>query len=662
MTIYQTHEQMYQFEHLPVYAAFLLRDHLDDYVRQSINLSREVNVPLLRLLNHLSEAELFQFSKASSIEFLTYLSENRAKQQIEDSLQLWLSNQLPLVSKYDIDAQDITSINYVRARTLKRWLREYTSDLDIILKLNSEIDDLKLGQNTTFANAYIDILKERLEQELHFSRNLINASPGITYIFDFEGRKIIYINGNVEAVMGYTIKEVLGKETDLIADFIHPEDQPVVAELIGDLKMDKQGKTYQAEFRIINKQERYDWLRSYFVIYKRDETGRPSQVLASGYKINEEKETATALLKQEKQLLEAQALAHIGSFDWNIVNDTSESTPELRCIFEADHRQTFDEMMTHVHGDDKRKLRHALHEAFSSGTYSCEFRYIAKSGIKVLEGKGIVAFDGAGKPIKMTGTVQDITMRKQIEENLLKKTLELERSNIQLQEFASVASHDLKEPLRKIVTFADLTSQLEGQALSEKGKTNLQKVIDSAIRMQQLIEAVLSYSAVGIEVEKQWCNLEEILQDTFVLLESRIKDTSAVITTDGLPQVEAVPYQMQQLFQNLIINALKFSRKGEQPRIDIKHKVLSSEEVNNRHLQPASKYLQISVSDNGIGFPEDAKEKIFGLFQRLHGKTAYEGSGLGLAICRKIVESHGGSIAATSAPDKGATFIMVLPV
>jgi signal transduction histidine kinase len=207
-----------------------------------------------------------------------------------------------------------------------------------------------------------------------------------------------------------------------------------------------------------------------------------------------------------------------------------------------------------------------------------------------------------------------------------------------------------------------LTLQLEGQALSEKGKTNLQKVIDSAIRMQQLIEAVLSYSAVGIEVEKQWCNLEEILQDTFVLLESRIKDTSAVITTDGLPQVEAVPYQMQQLFQNLIINALKFSRKGEQPRIDIKHKVLSSEEVNNRHLQPASKYLQISVSDNGIGFPEGAKEKIFGLFQRLHGKTAYEGSGLGLAICRKIVESHGGSITATSVPDEGATFIMVLPV
>jgi light-regulated signal transduction histidine kinase (bacteriophytochrome) len=261
----------------------------------------------------------------------------------------------------------------------------------------------------------------------------------------------------------------------------------------------------------------------------------------------------------------------------------------------------------------------------------------------------------------MTGTVQDITMRKQIEENLLKKTLELERSNIQLQEFASVASHDLKEPLRKIVTFADLTLQLEGQALSEKGKTNLQKVIDSAIRMQQLIEAVLSYSAVGTEVRKQRCNLEELLQDTLVLLEGRIKDTSAVITTDGLPQVEAVPYQMQQLFQNLIINALKFAKKGEQPRIDIKHKVISSEEVNSRHLQPASQYLEISVSDNGIGFPEDAKEKIFGLFQRLHGKSAYEGSGIGLSICRKIAENHGGIINATSEPGKGATFTVTLP-
>lgn len=653
---------MYVFRQLPAYASFLLQHHLDDYVSELTRLSYEVKLPLLNHLKHLSEGELLQFARKGSIAYLTYLSENRAKQQIEDSIEQWLTGQLQLVGKKDVNAEDITIINYVRARTLKRWLRNYSSDIDVILELDAEIDALKLGQNTTFANAYIQVLKERIEEELHFSQNLINASPSITYIFDLNDQRITYINGKVEAITGYTIREVLGKETNLVADFIHPDDQPTVAQLIRQLATDQQGKTYHAEFRLINKEETYDWLRSYCVVYKRDEGGNPVQALVSGYKINEEKKIATALLNQEKQLLEAQAIAHIGSYEWDILNDTLISSPELLKIFGTDRRQPLDEIMERVHPDDKRKLHVALQRAFASGQGACEFRYLSNSGEKVIDGKGVVTFNSDGEPVLMTGTVQDITERKRIEENLLKKTIELERSNIQLQEFASVASHDLKEPLRKIAMFSDIIITSDWDVLPEKTKANVSKITESAQRMQQLIEGILTYSAVGAEGKKQRCSLEAILQEALSNLEYRLKDTNAVVDSDGLPEADVIPFQVQQLFQNLISNSLKFSKKGTQPRVQLTHRFLAAWEAGTIDAEPAERYLQIMVCDNGIGFNNEASEKIFGLFQRLHSKTTYEGSGIGLAICRKIIENHGGQIAATSEPGQGATFVITLPL
>lgn len=257
--------------------------------------------------------------------------------------------------------------------------------------------------------------------------------------------------------------------------------------------------------------------------------------------------------------------------------------------------------------------------------------------------------------------VRDITEQKSKQAELNQKTLELERSNIQLQEFAFIASHDLKEPLRKIATFADMVIISEKNALSERAKTNLQKILDSAMRMQQLTDGILSYSSIGKELQKENYSLEAIFGEVLYNLESRIKETSAFITSDGLPEVKVVPLQIQQLFQNLISNALKFSKKDEAPQITVNHQLLSPTEVAGKNLQAATQYLKISIRDNGIGFDKESTDKIFGLFQRLHGKSAYEGSGLGLAICRRIVENHGGTISATSELGTGSKFTIILP-
>jgi PAS domain S-box-containing protein len=258
--------------------------------------------------------------------------------------------------------------------------------------------------------------------------------------------------------------------------------------------------------------------------------------------------------------------------------------------------------------------------------------------------------------------IRDITEQKSNQAQLEQKTLELEHSNLQLQEFASIASHDLKEPLRKIAMNADIIVATEQQGLSERSQTSIQKIRIAAIRMQKLIDGILSYSSLGGESQKQRYSLEELLQAAILNLESRIKETNAVITSDGLPQAEVLPLQIQQLFQNLISNALKFSKDGTAPIIKVTHTIRSAAQVPDSPMQSVNSFLQIQVSDNGIGFSADASEKIFGLFQRLHSKTAYEGSGLGLAICRKIAENHGGTITATSEHNQGATFNITLPI
>lgn len=652
---------MYKFEYLHHYASYLLEQHLDDYTREQIRLSFEIDLPLLTHFKHFSEEEMFLFAKKGATEFLTNLSNNNAQGHIENSLHRWVTNQIPMIDKLVVEAKDITLINHVRGKALKNWLYVYTSDVGLLLKINGEIDDLLLNYNTALTDAYFGVLKESIEEESHFSTNIINATPGITFIYDLIEQKEIYINGKVEEVMGLKAEEVLAMP-NLIAQLTYSEDLPVVADFLKRVINDNDGKTQQAEYRFRNKQGKYNWLRCYASVYKRDAAGKPLQIIGVAFEISNEKEIASALLKREKQLLEAQAIGQIGSYEWDIVNDKSESTPELRRIFESDKRKTLEELLANVHPDDKDKLKKSLEEAFNTGIYKCEYRYRANKGEKVIDSRGVVTFDEQRKPLILSGTIQDITERKRTEQQLISKTLELERSNVQLQEFAYIASHDLKEPLRKISIFSNFIMASELDVLSEKGKMHFQKITEAIKRMQQLIEGILSYSSLSGQTDKEHYNLQEALGEALNNLELKIKESGAVIKSGSLPVIKGIPFQLQQLFQNLISNALKFSKRDVQPQINILCKVLPGNSSFHPDVRLSKEYLELTFADNGIGFDKAGSEKIFGLFQRLHGRGEYEGSGLGLAICKKITENHGGVITATSQPGHGATFTIILPV
>lgn len=232
---------------------------------------------------------------------------------------------------------------------------------------------------------------------------------------------------------------------------------------------------------------------------------------------------------------------------------------------------------------------------------------------------------------------------------------ELERSNDELQQFAYISSHDLQEPLRKIQTFGDRLRQRHADVLDERGLDYLRRMQDAADRMQTLIQDLLSLSRVGTHTRPfASVDLNVILTQVLADLETHLEATGAQVQLAELPVIEADGTQMRQLFQNLLSNALKF-RRPQAPVVIIVTCEAIADALSGRD------YYQLVVQDNGIGFDEKYSERIFGMFQRLHGRSEYEGTGVGLAICRRIVDRHHGRITAQSGPGQGSTFIVTLP-
>lgn len=231
---------------------------------------------------------------------------------------------------------------------------------------------------------------------------------------------------------------------------------------------------------------------------------------------------------------------------------------------------------------------------------------------------------------------------------------QLQRSNRELEDFASVASHDLQEPLRKIQAFGDRLKVKAGDRLGEDGSDYLKRMLNAAGRMQRLINDLLSFSRVTTRAQPFVpVDLSRIAQEVLADLEMSVELNAGVVQITNLPTIDADATQMRQVLQNLIGNALKFHRPEVSPIVKVAGSV---------HQNGAGEECELTVSDNGIGFEEKYLDRIFNIFQRLHGRGTYEGTGIGLAVCRKIVERHGGTITATSAPGIGSTFIIRLPV
>lgn len=395
--------------------------------------------------------------------------------------------------------------------------------------------------------------------------------------------------------------------------------------------------------------------------------------ICSFYKINRDLQNlkkANNQLMINKEIFEhSEQIAEISSWCWNLQSDTlTFSHNQYRMLGCEVHsfEPTTENFMEFVHPDD----RHILHEGrqkilidSSSTPVVSYFRIIRKDNNSLRYYKSIEKkiVDNYGNDI-VIGINADITEQYLKDKIIEEKIFDLERSNNELSAFNHVASHDLQEPLRKVQTYISRIKERDFDQLNEKAKEYFTRVQIAANRMQKLIDDLLLFSRAN-KADKifEHTDLQEIFDNAQVELAQLIEEKNAKLQSTALPVIDAIPFQIQQLFNNLIGNSVKYARTHVAPVIQVSAQWLQADQIPFLHHFGKARFLELTFDDNGIGFDQQYADNIFKLFHRLHDDNSFTGTGIGLTICKKIVENHKGYIKAYGVKDQGATFKVYLP-
>ncbi len=493
----------------------------------------------------------------------------------------------------------------------------------------------------------IAIERKRFEDALRISeeqhRLLFETNPQPAYVYDLETLKFLAVNEAAVRHYGYTREEFLGEIT--IKDIRPAEDVPKFLERVARVRDDRDTVLAPSRHRKKDGSVRDVEITSHVLSFG----GRRSEIVL----VND--------------VTERRRMEEIQRENEERFRDLFDYAPIAYHELDAEGRftrinKTEEKMLGYTNEELKGRSpaeiivedvsREAIAEKLA-GTRSLEpvertFIRKDRSHIPVLCTDRLI-YDKEGRIAGLRSTLQDITARKQAEEQIRRFNEKLQQSNRELQDFAYVASHDLQEPLRKVQAFADRLSSKYAHALEGSGLDYLERMRNAAERMQKLIQDLLTFSRVATKAQPfEPVDLDVVAREVLSDLEVAIEQSGATVELENLPVIDADPLQMRQLIQNLVGNALKFRRPETAPLIEISGAVENNE-------------CRLTVRDNGIGFDEKYLDRIFTVFQRLHGRTEYEGSGVGLAVCRKIAERHHGGITAESAPGEGAAFIVTLP-
>lgn len=376
-------------------------------------------------------------------------------------------------------------------------------------------------------------------------------------------------------------------------------------------------------------------------------------------RLNSELEISNSLLN------EAEKIASMGSYIWNLDKEEtflSDNVYRILGYKKGDFDAGPEKFRMFVHPEDLEEYEQQILEAYElKKPLDFNFRGIKKSGREVhLYTTGV--FDEHSEDKVMIGVIQDISKQVRLNKRLLEQNTVLLKKNTELESFNRVASHDLQEPLRKVQMY--LSRVLEGEEqLPERKRQFVDRALDGCARMRVLINNLLSFSRIDKRGETfERVDLNIILDSLITDYNLKLEESKSEILVADLPVVRGIPFQMEQLFNNLISNAIKYRKKGEGVVIAINSSIIHKEVAMNDGLMVTMDYHKITVTDNGMGFDNDKRERIFDIFQRLHQKHQYTGTGIGLAICRKIITKHKGKIYAKGVPGEGATFTIELPV
>ena len=554
------------------------------------------------------------------------------------------------------------------------------------LKMRSPQDLEREIEQRQSAEAQLQTAHDQLEEhvlartaELRASedqfRVLIEAMPQIVWTARTDGF-LDYYNQQWVDYTGMSVEQTTSQGWEPV---VHPDDLQLCIDAWNHSV--QSGENYEIEYRFKRASDgEYRWFLGR-ALPLRDESGNIVKWFGTGTDIDDQKRSreelgrlvgertaaltqTNAALERANETLQAE-IAHRQRVE-SEAEHVFELSPDKLCVadfngffkrlnpaWETSLGYTREELMARpfvdfVHPDDVGKtVDETGRNMAGENTMTFENRYRCKDGsykwlawrAKVVPEEGLVY-----------GAARDITERILAEQTLKDTLVQLERSNGDLQHFASIASHDLQEPLRAIQAFGDRLQTRHSAGMSDEARDYLSRMQSAADRMRALIQDLLAYSRVATQVRPFTpVDLATSIGSVMSDLSVRIEETGGRVIVDELPTIEADPMQMRQLFQNLIANALKFHRENEAPVVRVS--ALSS----------TNETVEIAVEDNGIGFDTKFADRIFAPFERLHSQRKYSGTGIGLAICRKIAERHGGSIRVESAPGEGSRFLITLP-
>lgn len=455
-------------------------------------------------------------------------------------------------------------------------------------------------------------------------------------------------------------------DMSVIVGLIHPADrEKAILTIQTVLTTDGNGRC-EMEYRIVNPQtKQIRFIRSVGQVYFNDQR-LPYRFSGTVQDVTESKIAEQALFESEERFRIATASANVGTWSYDLVENKIYASDQYKKLFGLSPERdiTYELFLSAIVEEDRAQTDQfnrdviAMKNGLSDYEWEYRIRGIEDGNLRWLHARGKVYTDADGTPVRFAGAVIDITKEKRAEEELealvQKRTRELHNSNQDLLQFAHVASHDLKEPVRKIRTFASRLQADKASSLSENGQLFLNKIEKSAQRMYDMIDGVLTYSSLTASQEApRPVDLNDLVDQIQDDLEMVLQQKGATILYRNLPVIKGAPVLIHQLFYNLLYNALKFSREDVAPQIHI---------FASAPLADNAPFVQLTIKDNGIGFEQEQAEYIFQSFTRLNAKDVYEGTGLGLSLCKKIVERHNGTIRANAVPNEGAEFILELPI